>query len=302
MNLRSFAGGNGRCGRDSRFGVLLPKRDAFMFPYIKNPEVVIGPVSLWIPGLLAALSLVLGYFRMRRQARLRGLSVETASRFIAVMIVGGFVCSHLFKFLYVPGAWGLIISQPILLLLLLNGMSSFGGIFGALVSGAAYLVFTRVRGEQLRRYFDALVFVFPACGMVARSACYVAHDHPGIRTTSWFGVPYPDSVRYDLALLEILFYLLWILVSRPWPVRFRASSLGAGSHAGVFLLCYGAFRILLDRLHVDVERYWILSVDQWASLGACVCGIAFLFASVVPSLKGQLDLKGPLSAAEGSRI
>jgi prolipoprotein diacylglyceryltransferase len=82
-------------------------------------------------------------------------------------------------------------------------------------------------------------------------------------------VGYPDGARYDLAVLEV-FYIVLVMVlfllldRRPRPVGF---------YLGSFLLLYGPFRIVLDQLHVDVVRYWALSVDQWSGAAATLAGL-----------------------------
>jgi len=53
----------------------------------------------------------------------------------------------------------------------------------------------------------------------------------------------------------------------------------AGFWLGTFLTIYGAFRLLLDRLHVDPPRYGAFTVDSLVYGIALLVGAAILISS-----------------------
>ena len=121
------------------------------------------------------------------------------------------------------------------------------------------------------RYLDLLAFAF-LCGLLfGRLGCYAAHDHPGLRTTSWLAVRYPNGPRYDLGLLEVLLIPFLLLMFRVVN-RFRLP----GLYVGAVLILYPCARLCLDLLHERPPRYWGISVDQYASFACILAGFAIL--------------------------
>ena len=238
-----------------------------MFPYIQAPRMT--------AAVLVAAAILTGHFLLIRRARRAGLDTGTAAGFSASMLAGGLLMGHLVKLLYVPNFWTVVQGSPWILLRIFSGQASFGGLLGGLLGGLAYLRWRRSSLEATLRWFDLIAVVFPYAWILGRAQCVVVHDHPGIRTTSWLGVRYPDAVRFDLAVIEILFLLALVVALLPLQRRLWSP----GFHCGAFLVPYGVFRLLLDQLHVDVVRYLWWSVDQWASTLAILAGVAFMTAS-----------------------
>ena len=186
-----------------------------------------------------------------------------------MMLVGGLIGGHLVKLLYIEHAWEIVRREPKLLLQLLNGQASFGGFAGAILAGLVYLRLHGIDRRPTLVLFDCIAQVFPFAWILGRLHCVLVHDHPGIRTTNWLGVRYPDAIRWDLAVLEVLFLVLFL----PVLYCFGRKGQAPGFHLTLFLGSYGAFRLGLDQLHLDMVRYLGLSVDQWASL---LCLVACL--------------------------
>lgn len=238
-----------------------------MIPYLEVPYLPLGPVQVEPSAILVAIAIVTGHLLLLRRAGRQGFDRQLAAGFSASMLAGGLIVGHVVKLAYIPHAWELIKQQPLLLVRLLNGQASFGGIAGAILAGVAYLRLRGVPPRQVLLWFDLIAAVFPYAWFFGRLHCVLVHDHPGIGTSSWLGVRYPDAVRYDLGVLEILF--LPVVLCLYWLLR-RYSHI-PGFYVATFLASYGAFRMGLDRLHVEVLRYFYLSVDQWASLLSMVC-------------------------------
>lgn len=240
-----------------------------MIPYVTAEPIFIGGLVIQPFALLVSLGVLVGHFLLLARASRSGLRRGWAAEFSLSMVVCGFAGAVLFKLLYRPdlitgAGWGALKSLP--------GISSFGGLFGALTGGAAYLMARRLARAEILRYFDAASFSFPFAFAFGRLGCTLAHDHPGLRSeTGWLTVAYPDGPRYDLGLLEFLF--LCVLAAVLFALDRRNRS--AGFFTVGLLVSYGTFRVVLDRLHVDPPRYAGLSVDQWAGTALVALGLLF---------------------------
>lgn len=239
-----------------------------MFPYLEFRPIEFGLFSFSAVRGVLAVAVLTGYFLVRVRARSRGLDVRLASRLVLAMLGFGFTGAHIFKAAYfdLPDFNFMTIVNAV------SGMASFGGIFGGIAGAVWYL---RRRGLDLRKaltYVDAVAFVFPCAWVFGRFSCYLAHDHPGVRTESWLGVQYPGGTRFDLGLLEVFFMLGVIALFQILDLWKRQ----AGFYLSMFLVIYGIFRLGLDQLHITVMRYWGWSVDQWASVAAIGLGLLAL--------------------------
>lgn len=238
-----------------------------MIPYLTLPNLQIGPLSINPTSLMVAMAILTGHLLLIRRARKSGFDAQLTAGFSFSMLVSGFIFGHLVKLLYSADCWNLVREHPSQLVALFSGQASFGGLGGGLLGGWIYLRLRKVDAAGTLRLFDCLALVFPYAWFFGRMHCVIGHDHPGLRTTSWLGVRYPDAVRFDLGVLEVMFLPVILVLFAVLGRKQRAP----GFFLAVFLVVYGAFRMGLDQLHVDVVRYLGVSVDQWAS-GLAIAG------------------------------
>ena len=246
-------------------------------PYITLPSLDLSVVGLgqldWF-ALFVFAAIVAGVATYD-YAISRGGDVERgAARVLPEMVVvGGFVGAHLVHVLaYHPE---LMRDDPWVLLKVWAGMSSVGGFAGAAVAAVLTL---RWRRQPFVPYADRLVFGLTAGWVFGRLGCTTAHDHPGLPTSFILGVAYPDGVRHDLGLDELLFTVLLVapvllfLSRRPWR---------SGTLVGAWLLLYGSGRFFLDflratdRSFVDA-RYFGLTPAQYACVLMAAAGALLL--------------------------
>lgn len=243
-----------------------------MIPYVTLPPFDIVGLMVQPFALLVSIGVLTAHLLLIRRAGRFGLSRAWAAEFSLAMVLAGFAGAILFKFLYRPE----LLADGWLRPRGLPGISSFGGLFGALAGGLLYLAVRRIAWPGRLRFFDAAALAFPFGFAFGRLGCAVMHDHPGRRAAApWLlSVAYPDGPRYDLGLLELLFLLglgaafLFADRLRSWP---------AGFFPGLLLTAYGLFRAGLDQLHVDPPRYAGFSVDQWSGAGLSLIGAGFLW-------------------------
>ena len=229
---------------------------------------------------LVLVAIITGFILASHRARANGIGWEQMAELCIWVIAGGFLGGHIAKSIYDPDALREAIEHPVRLINIFGGQASFGSFFGGALAAMGYFVFRRVPFPQWRRYSDAGAYCVPFSWWIGRTGCYLVHDHPGIRTTSWLGVRYPDSTRYDLGLLEALFLLglaaVFAVLGRK-PRRL-------GFFTATFLLTYGVFRIYLDTFHIDPPRYAGVTVDQYAGALMALCGVAVTVYSFVLNL------------------
>ena len=168
-----------------------------------------------------------------------------------------------------------------------DGLSSMGGLLGGVL---AAVVFFRVRGLDFSQYADAFALGIAPGWAIARLGCFSVHDHPGVLTSFFLAVRFPDGARHDLGLYDalVLFGLTLLLYG------LARRQLLAGRLLAVLAVGYGAARFALDFLRArDVAyadaRYLGLTPAQYA----CVLLVVY----------GAVELvRGPLASARADRI
>lgn len=98
-----------------------------MIPYVH----IATPTWLQPFGLLVATGVIIGTILAVRRGRMMGFDVDKLNSFITWMLVMGFICGHVLDDLfYHPHK---VLERPWGLLMLWEGLSSFGGFTGALI-------------------------------------------------------------------------------------------------------------------------------------------------------------------------
>ena len=241
-----------------------------MLPFVEQPVLQIGDWQLETFHALVVAGTFVGYRVAVRRAAGARLARADASSVILQTIAGGFIGSHLFEsFFYQPEA---LRNDPLQLLRIWSGMSSFGGILGGVATG--YLAMRRraLPPAARLRLVDAIAFAFPFAWLFGRAGCALAHDHLGISSVHALAVETPSGPRFDLGLLELLATL-------PIAAAFallRRRELPAGFFLAAFLALYGPLRFGLDLLRTGDARYFGWTPAQYLSVVAACVGIWLL--------------------------
>ena len=174
-----------------------------MIPYIEIPPIDLGgDFVIRAFDILVALAVVVGVFVADRRAQRWGLSGRVITDVAVWAVVPGFICAHLVSVIfYFPER---IAENPLELLNIFSGLSSFGGFLGG---AAGVLYFFHRKKIPVWEYGDALVYGFTFAWIFGRLGCTFAHDHPGIETDFFLAVIYPENggtPRHDLGFYEFL--------------------------------------------------------------------------------------------------
>jgi phosphatidylglycerol:prolipoprotein diacylglycerol transferase len=240
-----------------------------MFPYFDTSDWHIGPMLIHPFIILVALGCFVGCLVTARRSARDGFSQEQISELALWMFGVGFAAANLMTLVYVPRALLVLMHRPSRLTAIPWGLSSFGGLAGGLIGAALFFRVHRIPRDGKLAILDAVGFAVPFGWAIGRMGCYLVHDHPGIRTSSWLGVRYPGDTRYDLALLEIFFLLAlaaaFLILGKETRPR--------GFFRVVLFLSYGTFRLLEDRVTIAPHRYFVWSVDQIAAAVMIALGL-----------------------------
>lgn len=268
-----------------------------LIPYITLPEIpldfllkvpVLGslfdparPPSIKPFGTLVAIGVYVGSVLTMRRARDRGLDAKKMNEFIFWVVAAGFIGGHMLDAIfYHPQR---LARDPLYLIALWDGLSSYGGFVGAIIGCFAYKF---VKRERVLIYADTVVSCFPTAWIFGRAGCSVVHDHPGRASDAWFAVRYPLGHgwvgRYDLGLYECL---LTIPLAIALALLWRGGKRPAGFFIGVVCIAYAPVRFLLDFLREQEgggmlggdPRYGGLTPAQWACFGLLAVGAFFLW-------------------------
>ena len=249
-----------------------------LIPWFEPFSFDIGPVSIHGFGILVAIGfLVGGNVAMKKAVRFTGDpgAAERVNRLVGWLVLGTFVGGHLGDVLFYRPH--LIAEDPMILLRVWEGLSSFGG-FAACVPLSIW--FVRREKLPLWPYLDALAIAFSLGWFFGRMGCFSAHDHPGTQTNFWLGVygVCPGNnltvACHDLGLYEAIWsgvtYLLFVALDR--KPRFH------GFYVSLLAILYGPFRFFLDfgrSSPVDV-RYGGLTPAQYGAIVVTLLGVWML--------------------------
>src|SRR5262245_46867769 len=100
-----------------------------MIPYIEQPTLHLGPITIHAFGVLVAMAMLVGMRLVRKRAVAEGLDPVVADRLVTWILVGGFAGAHLVdRLVYHPAQ---TLAAPVTLVRFWEGLSSFGGFIGA---------------------------------------------------------------------------------------------------------------------------------------------------------------------------
>jgi phosphatidylglycerol---prolipoprotein diacylglyceryl transferase len=282
-----------------------------MLPYFPQPVLHLGPFAIQAFGVAVGIALWIGMHRFETRMDALGLDRGTGARLSAWLLLGGAAGAHLFSVLfYFPDK---LRSDPWLLLRIWEDISSFGGILGGLIGAALYFA---LRARDMPRvtklaYMDAIAYIFPVSLAIGRVGCALAHDHPGLVTSSplafslrtasareFIGGVYAAADRalpsdvamlgfHDLGFAELLFLSVVVIpLFRLWSRERQQPGFYLMAFAGLYL----PVRFFLDTLRVADVRYLGLTPAQWVA------------AAIVPALPFLLVKRRVLRLVLGSVV
>lgn len=266
------------------------------------PYFHLGSLDVGIPiqsfGMIVAAGVLIGAALLRRYAEWHGVSDEHIRGLTGWVTVAGFIGAHLFD--VIAYQWNDLVENPLLLVELWKGISSYGGFIGGAVGFAIYVWWKRL---PVRLMADiTIVGLLPAFS-IGRIGCTVVSDHIGaaVDRASWYAglaMNYPADgtlapitelqrahpevvqnhhvLAWNLGLIEFLYLVpvnllvLFLAFRKSRPGETEGTWLGrtnAGLVTVITGLLYAPVRFGLDFLRPEETdpRYLGLTFAQWAS-------------------------------------
>jgi phosphatidylglycerol:prolipoprotein diacylglycerol transferase len=242
-----------------------PKIDPIAIDIGPIPVPWYGPASLQIRwyGLMYLFGIVAGWMLMRYRARRpdSGFTLQDVDDIVFHIVLGIIIGGRVgYVLVY---AFDTLLSDPLYLLRIWEGGMSFhGGLAGVLV---AMYIYGR-RGRVQRPFFVVTDFIAPMIPpglFFGRIGNFINGELWGKETTVPWGFLYDGKVRHPSQLYEAalegiaLFVILWLYSAKPRPVR---------AVSGLFLVCYGTFRCLVELVRVPDEQLQYLAFG-WLTMG-----------------------------------
>lgn len=250
-----------------------------MLPYIEYPKLDLGFYEIGAFPLFVGAAIVVQYLIVMRRAPRHGIDASLATSLVGWAIFLGLVGAHVFDlFAYFPQT---LRDEPLELLRLSGSLSSLGGMLGGLLGIAAVMRWKRVGRAQALRFVDCLLFALPFTLALGRAGCALQHDHPGVASTHWLAVAFPDGPRFDLGLLECFYVtalagVFLALDRRPRP---------DGFYLGAFFALYAPVRFALDSLRAADARYFGWTPGQYLCVLGFVFGVVILVGVLRPTAR-----------------
>ncbi|MEJ7603521.1 MAG: prolipoprotein diacylglyceryl transferase family protein [Kofleriaceae bacterium] len=244
-------------------------------------------------GVIVAIGVLIGAALLRRYAEWHGVSDDHIRGLTGWITVSGFIGAHVFD--VVAYQWDDLVKDPVLLIKLWKGISSYGGFLGGAIGFALYVWWKRLPARLMADI--AVVGLLPAFS-IGRIGCSVVSDHLGARANpdAWYSFlsmryPYEDGLKdgvsglsqlfkanpdaaaagyieaWNLGLVE-LFYLIPVNLLILW-LAFRPSKrLPAGILVVMTGMFYAPVRFFMDYLRPENSdpRHLGLTFAQWASV------------------------------------
>jgi phosphatidylglycerol:prolipoprotein diacylglycerol transferase len=263
------------------------------YPDIDPVALSLGPLKVHWYGLMYLVAFagvwVLGRYRAARPGS--GWSAQMVDDVVFYGVIGTILGGRLgYMFFY---GFDQILSNPLNILKIWEGGMSFhGGLIGVLVS---LWLFGRRRGMQFWGVADFMAPLVRQGLFAGRIGNFINGElwgHPtdapwgmrvpcsheklgeycgGLPPGSEWSLPLHASQLYE-ALLEglVLFLILWIFSSKPRPMM---------AVSGMFLLCYGIFRFLVEFVRLPDAHIGYLAFD-WLTMGH-VLTLPMILAGIV---------------------
>lgn len=266
-----------------------------LIPFIDIPVLDLGPVDLQPFGILVAMGVLLGTWMGRKYSERNGLDEDTM-RYLGIrVLVWGFLACHVFNTLFYE--WERFQRDPLLMLKVWDGISSWGGVIGG---GLALYLYTTIKKLDRLAWADWAAYGAIGGWVPGRLACAVVHDHLGYPTSFPLGVNFPPhkypfdkasdvTIRaHDLGLYEFIYLvpLFFVIV-----LLERKKVRKPGLLLGVLAIGYSVPRFFLEFLRRPETdpRYYGLTFAQYACIIAVIAGYMLLKRTPRPGTPAKAE-------------
>lgn len=243
------------------------------FPFFEWRTIELGALTIQVWGLFVALGIGFSLFLLKKRSHLYRTDAVLLLDLAFWILIGGFLGARFAHiFLYEPTFY---LSHPAEMLKVWHGgLSSFGGIIGAVISFFLFIKKRALLPKQVMQIAEQLSYAALFGWMVGRVGCSMIHDHWGIPCNCPFAIQTSSGPRLDMAVIEILLLL-------PLAIFFFLKRKMVTAQLYFFpllLIYYGILRFLLDFLRAtDItgadSRYLGLTPAQYFAILMTMIGV-----------------------------
>lgn len=276
-------------------------------PYFTLPSIDLGPLALQPFGILVATGVLVGAYVARKRAETLNIDEDHLRSVIGWILITGFIGAHIFDVLAYQS--DKLADDPLLLIKVWAGISSYGGFIGGAIG---FFIYTKKIGKvPVTPYADVLGWGLLVGFTFGRVGCSVVHDHLGRPADDFFlaiDIPAKAAAQFqiqpgphhDLGLYELIYLALFVI-----PVVFLVTRKVkiVGTNAALMIILYAAVRPFLDyfRFPSTDPRYAGFTFAQWMSVVTLGIGVALAVHLVRKGRSEKewaAELAGPDSLAE----
>src|SRR5688500_4669088 len=160
------------------------------------PYFHLGALDVGIPiqafGVIVAIGVLLGAGLLRRYAEWHGVSDDHIRGLTGWVTVSGFIGAHVFDVLFYQ--WEDFTNNPVLIIQIWKGISSYGGFLGGAIGWWIYVWWKRL---PMRLMADVTLIGLLVAFSIGRLGCTVVSDHVGsaVDPNKWYAALAMDYPR-----------------------------------------------------------------------------------------------------------
>lgn len=243
-----------------------------MIPYFTFTTISLGPIHLYVWGLMVALGVFVALCVAYQRAKRDNLDGARLVDFVVWTMAAAFIGARLFHVIFYD--WPHFSAYPLdTIKIWKGGLSSFGGFIGAAI---AAVIYAKIKRIIFWDYANVIMYAFPLGLGIGRLGCFFNHLHIGRLSSSPLAVAFPGGSRLDMGLFESMFGFLLFAIYFLFLRKIQKKIF-----LPLTMLIYGIVRFILDFgratdiANADV-RYAGLTPAQYGSL-LLVMGATYLF-------------------------
>ncbi len=251
-----------------------------------------GSLSIEPFGIVAALAVLTSVWVAQKRSEQMGYDYDLVRQYsFWYIVVAGFIGAHVFDTIFYR--WDDWMKDPLLIIKIHMGISSFGGILGAVIG---YFLFVWKHQVPKLRWMDMTAMAFLPGFMLGRLSCTLVMDHASKTGFELSNITdYPFVFEYyrftsetsatiqkvqvlNLGFYEFLYLAMMLVVLialylwRRWPDGFAL---------GYFLVLYAPVRYFMEYLRPESSdpRHLGLTFAQWTAIASLIIGLVIWFYS-----------------------
>ena len=244
-----------------------------MIPFFQFISFQLGPLTLYVWGMFAALGFLAAFWVAAKEAKRRGIDDAIVWDAAPWIVLSAMIGSRLYA-VFIDSPDYYLAHPGEIIKIWSGGLSVAGGILAASATGFWYLW---RRGMLRWDVVESFIFALPLGLGIGRIGCFLIHDHPGTLTHLLWGVRYPDGVRHDLGLeLAVFDFALF-----GFFLFLRRRKVPSGFYVFLFVVAKSLARLWLDFYRVwdgplAEPRYGVLTATQYLGI-LVLCGTAIFY-------------------------